>query len=58
MELPATFTVHRFMEILFVWRKLLEVGTAAINPTLGDFGNFDGVGQVISNTRDRRKVWI
>jgi len=35
-----------------------KIVLSAMNRILGDFWNFYGVGQLISNTRDRRKVWI
>ncbi len=56
MELPATFTVHRFMEILFVWRKLLEVGTAAIKPIFACLFNFAGFGLLITSQQIAQKA--
>jgi hypothetical protein len=32
--------------------------TSANNPILGDFSNFDGIGQVIPNKWFTKKVWI
>jgi hypothetical protein len=49
------------MSVDSFWFSAFLLGVAylpAINRILGDFSNFDGIGQVIPNKWFTKKVWI